>query len=89
MSRRLVRTLTCDKPGCTARFLHGTGVRLTPYTVLRHTSRAAGWSGTEGRDYCPEHEGWPGFAAWALAGLLGDGGGRASCHLINMKGGTA
>ncbi|MEU3945404.1 hypothetical protein [Streptomyces sp. NPDC029526] len=69
MSRRLVRTLTCDKPGCAARFLHGTGVRLTPYTVLRHTSRAAGWNGAEGQDYCPAHEGWPGFAPWALAGL--------------------
>ncbi|MGW6292464.1 hypothetical protein [Streptomyces sp. NPDC055058] len=67
MSLRPVRFLTCDKPGCRARFIHGTNARLTPPTVLRHEARAAGWSGKDGRDFCPDHEPWPGLAAWATS----------------------
>jgi hypothetical protein len=66
VAERLVRFLTCDKPGCTARFLHGTGIPLTPAAVLRHNARAAGWTEKDDRDYCPTHQGWPGFTAWAL-----------------------
>ncbi|MER6832652.1 hypothetical protein ABT320_01455 [Streptomyces cellulosae] len=65
MAERLVRFLSCDKPGCTARFVHGTERHLTPPTVLRHEAHAAGWT-TDNGDYCPTHQGWPGFTAWAL-----------------------
>lgn len=64
MSRRLVRTLVCDKPSCRAYFVHGTGVRLTPLTVLQHVALAEGWTERNGRHYCPAHKPWPGFAAW-------------------------
>ncbi|MFB6955530.1 hypothetical protein ACFCYB_00485 [Streptomyces sp. NPDC056309] len=70
MSRRLVRFFTCDKPRCCARLVHGTGIRLTPLTVLRHTARAAGWAEETGRDYCPNHQAWPGIAAWAMGGAV-------------------
>ncbi|MCX4622834.1 hypothetical protein ACWEV9_19495 [Streptomyces albogriseolus] len=66
MATRLVRFLTCTKPGCRARFIHGTHRHLTPPTVLRHNARAAGWSEKDGRDYCPSHQPWPGLKAWAV-----------------------
>ncbi|MFI7294027.1 hypothetical protein [Streptomyces sp. NPDC050121] len=70
MSRHRVRHLVCDKPLCTARYIHGDGT--APETVLRHHARAAGWKRTKGnRDYCPEHNPWPGFGAWALSKTTG------------------
>jgi hypothetical protein len=67
MSRVPVRILTCDKPLCTARFV-AAEQRLVPLATLRRTARQQGWKRTRGnRDYCPDHNPWPGFAAWALA----------------------
>lgn len=67
MSRRRVRVLACDKPLCTARFVVA-GRHLVSEGVLRQNARAAGWKRTKGnRDYCPAHNPWPGFAAWAIA----------------------
>ncbi|MFE6408204.1 hypothetical protein ACFVOR_14860 [Streptomyces sp. NPDC057837] len=71
--KRLVRFLNCNKPQCNARFLHGTGVRLTPLTVLRHEARAAGWTERNSEDYCPDHEAWTGIDAWANPARAGDG----------------
>ena len=65
MSRHRARFLTCDKPLCTARYLHADGTG--PETVLRHQARAAGWHENKGRDYCPNHRPWPGITAWAAA----------------------
>jgi hypothetical protein len=62
MSLHRVRHLTCDKPLCTARYIHGNGT--SPETVLRHHARANGWREDNGRDYCPRHQPWPGITAW-------------------------
>lgn len=70
MSQHPVRVLTCDKPLCAARFVHTTGSSkpLVPLSQLRRTARLEGWKRTRGnRDYCPQHNPWPGFAAWATA----------------------
>lgn len=64
MSQHRVRFLVCDKPLCTAQFFSGDG--RAPETVLRHEARKAGWRRTPARrDYCPDHNPWPGLAAWA------------------------
>lgn len=66
MTSRLVRLLTCNKPGCGARFIHGTARHLTPPTVLRHSAHAAGWTTKDTHDYCPSHQPWPGVEVWAV-----------------------
>ncbi|MYS15066.1 hypothetical protein [Streptomyces sp. SID4982] len=67
MSRRLIRSLTCDKPLCTAEFIASDKEPVTE-GELRHNARETGWKRTPGnRDYCPSHNPWPGLAAWALA----------------------
>lgn len=65
MATALLRVLTCDGHGCTARFTIGHG--LTALTVLEHQARAAGWRESTGRHYCPQHKPWPGLTAWATA----------------------
>ncbi|MET9012267.1 hypothetical protein ABZX74_15315 [Streptomyces olivaceoviridis] len=70
MSQHPVRFLTCDKPLCTARFVHDgwTTKQLVPLSTLRQAARQQGWKRTPGnRDYCPAHNPWPGVAAWATA----------------------
>jgi len=70
VSQHPVRYLVCDKPLCTARYLHTSWAakQLVPLSVLRRAARAEGWKRTAGRrDYCPDHNPWPGFAAWATA----------------------
>lgn len=74
MSRHPVRYLVCDKPLCTARFVHGgwSTRRLVPLSTLRRAARERGWKRTRGnRDYCPNHNPWPGITAWAKAGETG------------------
>jgi hypothetical protein len=65
MATRLIRVLACDGHGCTVRFSTGRG--LTALTVLEHQARAAGWREKDGLHYCPQHQPWPGIAAWATA----------------------
>lgn len=68
MTRTPIRIITCDKPLCTARFTHPswTSRRLIPLSTLRSAAREKGWKRTTaGRDYCPQHNPWPGLAAWA------------------------
>jgi len=70
VSRRTVRYLVCDKPLCTARYVHGgqSSRTLVPLSTLRQAAKRDGWKRTSGRrDYCPDHNPWPGFAAWAVA----------------------
>ncbi|MEU3529402.1 hypothetical protein AB0E62_37115 [Streptomyces sp. NPDC038707] len=65
MSQRPVRSLVCDKPLCTARFVIARK-RLVSEGTLRRAARQQGWKRTPGnRDYCPDHNPWPGFTAWA------------------------
>lgn len=74
MSRHPVRVLNCDKPLCKARFTHPSWItkQLVPLSTLRRAAREQGWKRTRGnRDYCPQHNPWPGIAAW------GKGDGRA------------
>ncbi len=66
MTRTPIRVLTCDKPLCPARFV-ADAKGLVSEGVLRRSARQQGWKRTRGnRDYCPNHNPWPGFAAWAL-----------------------
>lgn len=70
MSKHLVRLLVCDKPSCTAAFVHGSQPKqqFVPLSTLRRAARQQGWRRTRGnRDYCPKHTPWPGVAAWAQA----------------------
>lgn len=70
MSQHPVRFLVCDKPLCTARYVYGGWSRrqLVALSTLRRAARQQGWKRTPGnRDYCPAHNPWPGFAAWATA----------------------
>lgn len=67
MSQHPVRFLVCDKPLCTARYVYpGRARQLVALSVLRRQAKQDGWKRTRGnRDYCPQHNPWPGFAAWA------------------------
>ena len=66
MTRTPIRVLTCDKPLCPARFV-ADAKGLVSEGVLRRSARQQGWKRTRGnRDYCPNHNPWPGCAAWAL-----------------------
>lgn len=69
MSQYPIRFLVCDKPLCTARFVYGgrRSKQLVPLSTLRRAARQKGWRRTRGnQDYCPDHNPWPGLAAWAL-----------------------
>ncbi|MFM9616773.1 hypothetical protein ACKI14_02285 [Streptomyces turgidiscabies] len=71
MSRHAVRVLSCDKPYCKTRFINPEWSvrRLVPLSTLRRAARERGWKRTRGnRDYCPQHNPWPGFAVWASGG---------------------
>jgi hypothetical protein len=70
VSQRPIRFLVCDKPLCKAKFLHTawTMRQLVPLSTLRQAARRQGWKRTTGgRDYCPNHNPWPGLTAWATA----------------------
>lgn len=65
-----MRYLACDKPLCSARYIHPAwfSKKLVPLSTLRQAAKRDGWKRTSGRrDYCPNHNPWPGFSAWALA----------------------